>query len=162
NTQFWKPGLPYFDQLTLKVIPDDQTAIAALQGGAVDGATLSPDNARGLAGNSNLTVLKGLTAGFYELQFTVKAGENKPWADKRVRQAINMAINRADLSSKVFGGQTQFSAHIPPGYGPWPLPQTDIAKTYQKYDVAGAKNLLKEAGFANGFPASMYVVGTTP
>src|SRR5439155_23242851 len=115
NPQFWKKGLPYYDQLTLKIVPDEQAAIAALQGGEIDGATISPDNARGLAGNPNLTVLKGLTAGFWELQFTVKAGEKKPWADKRVRQAINLAINRQDLGAKVFGGQIQNSGHVPPG-----------------------------------------------
>ena len=60
---FWKKGLPYLDALTLKIIPDEQAAIAALQAGAIDGATISADNARSLVGNSNLTVLKGMTAG---------------------------------------------------------------------------------------------------
>ena len=59
---FWKKGLPYLDALTLKIIPDEQAAIAALQAGAIDGATISADNARSLAGNGNLTVLKGMTA----------------------------------------------------------------------------------------------------
>ena len=108
---FWKKGLPYLDALTLKIIPDEQAAIAALQAGAIDGATISADNARSLVGNSNLTVLKGMTSAFYELQFTVKAGENKPWADRRVRQAVNLAINRADLMTKVSGRRPQLGTH---------------------------------------------------
>jgi peptide/nickel transport system substrate-binding protein len=159
--QFWKKGLPYYDQLTLKIIPDEQAAIAALQAGAIDGAaTISADNARGLAGNPNLTVLKGLTAGFYELQFTVKAGETKPWSDVRVRQAVNLAVNRVDLANKVFGGQTQYSGHVPPKYGPWPLSQDDLSTKYQKLDLSAAKGLMKDAGFANGFPVSLYSVAT--
>jgi peptide/nickel transport system substrate-binding protein len=160
NPQFWKKGLPYYDQLTLKIVPDEQAAIAALQGGAIDGATISPDNAHGLVGNPNLTVLKGLTAGFWELQFTVKAGEKKPWADKRVRQAINLAINRQDLGAKVFGGQIQNSGHVPPGYGKWPLPQSELASKFQKFDLATARNLMKDAGYANGFPVSLVAVAT--
>jgi peptide/nickel transport system substrate-binding protein len=158
--QHWKKGLPYLDGLTLKIIPDEQTAIAALQAGALDGATISAANAIGLNGNPNVTVLKGQTAGFYELQFTVKAGDNKPWADKRVRQAINMAINRDDMIQKVLAGQGQYSGHVPPGYGQWPLPQADLKNTYQKFDLKGAQALMKAAGFSSGFPATMHVVGT--
>ena len=49
-------------------------------------------------------MLSGLTAAFRELQFTIKAGENKPWADKRVRQAVNLAINRHEIIQKVYNG----------------------------------------------------------
>ena len=158
--QFWKKGLPYLDGITLKIIPDEQTAIAALQAGALDGATISAANAQALNGNPKVTVLKGQTAGFYELQFTVKAGQNKPWADKRVRQAINMAINRDDMIQKVLAGQGQYSGHVPPAYGQWPLPQTDLRNTYQKYNLSQAQSLMKQAGFGGGFQATMHVVGT--
>ena len=64
-------------------------------------------------------MLHGLTAAFRELQFTIKAGENKPWADKRVRQAVNLAINRQNLIDKVYNGTGQYSGHVAAGYGPW-------------------------------------------
>ena len=35
---------------------------------------------------------------------TIKPGEDKPWHDKRVRQAVNFAINREDIISKVYSG----------------------------------------------------------
>jgi peptide/nickel transport system substrate-binding protein len=158
--QYWKPPIPYLDGIQIKIIPDEQTAIAALQAGALDGATVSAANAQALNGNSKVTVLKGQTAGFYELQFTVKAGENKPWADRRVRQAINMAINRDDLIQKVLAGQGQYSGHVPPGYGAWPFPQDVLKSKYQKYDLKAAQQLMKDAGFSSGFPASMHVIGT--
>jgi peptide/nickel transport system substrate-binding protein len=158
--QFWKPGIPYLDGIQLKIIPDEQTAIAALQAGALDGATVSAANAQSLNGNPKVTVLKGQTAGFYELQFTVKAGENKPWSDKRVRQAINMAINRDDMIQKVLAGQGQYSGHVPPGYGAWPLSQETLKNQYQKYDLKAAQQLMKDAGQSGGFQATMHVVGT--
>ena len=156
--QFWKKGLPYYDQLTIKIIPDEQATIAALQAGAIDGAaTISADSARGLVGNPNLTVLKGLTAGFFDLQFTIKAGENKPWSDVRVRQAVNLAVNRVDLANKVFGGQTQYSGHVPPKYGPWPLSQDDLSTKYEKFDLPTAKSLMSAAGQGSGFTVSLII-----
>jgi peptide/nickel transport system substrate-binding protein len=157
--QFWKPGVPYVDALTLQIIPDEDTAIAALQAGALDGATISPANALKLNGNPNLTVLKGLTAAFYELQLTVKAGGNQPWADVRVRQAMNMAVDRADLLAKVFASEGVNSGHVPPGYGQWPLSSSAIAG-YEKFDVSGAKALMSAAGFASGFTANLQLPST--
>ncbi len=158
--QFWKPGLPYLSGLTLQIIPQESSAIAALQAGAIDGATISPTNALTFVGNPNFSVLKGLTAAFYELQFTVKEGGGKPWSDVRVRQAINFAINRADLANSVFGGEAVPSGHVPPGYGPWPLSQSDLQNTYEKFDVPTAMNLMKEAGFSSGFSVNLITVGS--
>ena len=71
-------------------------------------------------------MLHNLTAAFRELQFTIKAGENKPWADKRVRQAINHAINRQNLIDKVYAGYGQYSGQVAAGYGPWPIPTDQL------------------------------------
>jgi len=84
-------------------------------------------------GYPNLTVLHNLTAAFRELQFTIKAGENKPWADRRVRQAINFAINRQDLISKVYNGEGQYSGHVAAGYGPWVIPQSELKAKWEKF-----------------------------
>ncbi len=104
NPNFWKSGLPYLDAITYKIITDEQTRIAALRAGAIHGATVSADSAAALNGANGLTVLHGLNASFRELQFTVKSGETKPWHDKRVRQAVNFAINRQNIIDKVYGG----------------------------------------------------------
>jgi peptide/nickel transport system substrate-binding protein len=150
NPDFWNKDLPYIEDLTLKVIPDDQAAIAALRSGAIDGATLPPDLAKSLANDPNLVVLKGLYAAHKEIQFTIK-GDPKPWHDIHVRQAINHAINRQDIIDKVFDGDAVISSIIPPGYGDWPLPESDLQNTYLKYDVDMAKQLMQEAGMSSGF-----------
>jgi peptide/nickel transport system substrate-binding protein len=150
NTDFWNKDLPYIDEITLKVIPDDQSRVAALRSGAIDGATLPPDLAKSLAKDPNLTVLKGLYAAHKEIQFTIK-GDPKPWHDARVRQAINHAINRQDIIDKVFDGDAVVSSVIPPGYGDWPLPESDLVGNYLKYDVDKAKQLMQDAGQSGGF-----------
>jgi peptide/nickel transport system substrate-binding protein len=155
-----KPGLPYLSALSLRTLPDEQARIAALRAGAIDGATLSPDGARTFQGDSNFVVLRGLTAAFRELQITQKVGETKPWHDKRVRQAVNFAINRQEILTRVYNGFGEYSGHVPPGYGPWPLTRAELRNTYLKFDLAKARTLMRQAGFANGFEVTMSTFAT--
>ena len=73
-------------------------------------------------------MLHNLTAAFRELQFTIKPGENKPWADVRVRQAVSFAINRQNLIDKVYNGFGKYSGHVAAGYGPWPLSEDQLRR----------------------------------
>ena len=155
-----KKGLPYLNQLSLPTMPDEQARIAALRAGAIDGATLSADGARSFQGNSNFVVLRGLTAAFRELQMTQKLGEDKPWHDKRVRQAVNFAINRQEILNRVYNGFGEYSGHVPPGYGPWPLTRAELRNKYLKFDLAKARTLMRQAGFANGFEVTMSTFST--
>ena len=159
-TNYRKKGLPYLSQLSLPTMPDEQARIAALRAGAIDGATLSADGAKTFQGNSNFTVLRGLTAAFRELQMTQKAGEDKPWHDVRVRQAVNFAINRQQIIDRVYNGFGEFSGHVPPGYGPWPLTRAELRNNYEKFNLAKARTLMRQAGFGNGFEVTMSTFST--
>jgi peptide/nickel transport system substrate-binding protein len=159
-TNYRKKGLPYLSQLSLPTMPDEQARIAALRAGAIDGATLSPDGARTFQGNSSFTVLRGLTAAFRELQMTQKAGEDKPWHDARVRQAVNFAINRQQIIDRVYNGFGEYSGHVPPGYGPWPLTRAELRNNYLKFNLAKARTLMRQAGFGNGFEVTMSTFST--
>ncbi len=160
NRNYWKKGRPYLDQLTLKVLPDEQARIAALRSNAIDGGTFTADSASVLGRDRNLKVLKGGTAAFRELQFTIKKGEDKPWHDKRVRQAVNFAINRQEIINKVYGGNGRYSGHVPPGYGPWPLSQDELKNKYLKFDLVKAKALMKAAGQERGFSVTLTTFST--
>jgi len=155
NPRFWKKGFPYMDSMQLKILGDEQARVAALRAGAIDGCTLSVDVARSLAGDRNLTVLKGPNAAFRELQMTIKTGEDKPWHKQGVRLAVNHAINRADIIRRVYSGEAEYSGHVPPGYGPWPLRDKELREKYLKFDLPMAKKLMADAGFARGFSVTM-------
>jgi peptide/nickel transport system substrate-binding protein len=155
NRRFWKQGQPYMDSMQLKILGDEQARLAALRAGAIDGATLSVDVARSLAGNNAVRVLRGPNAAFRELQMTIKKGENKPWHDQRVRLAVNHAINRADIIRRVYSGEAEYSGHVPPGYGPWPLKDSELKQKYLKYDLPMAKKLMADAGMSRGFEVTM-------
>jgi peptide/nickel transport system substrate-binding protein len=159
NERFWKPGQPYMDAMTLKVITDEQSRVAALRAGAIDGATLSVDVARSLRGAGNLQVLSALNAAFRELQMTLKPGRNEPWADVRVRRAVNYAINRQQIIQNVYSGEAAYTSYVPPGYGPWPLSDRALKRKYAKYDLPTAKKLMADAGMSKGFSVDMTIVG---
>ena len=159
NARFWKQGLPYMEAMTLKTLPDEQSRIAALRAGAIDGATLSTDGANAFRNDSGFTVLKGGTAAFRELQFTIK-GDPKPWHDIRVRQAVNLAINRQAIIDTVYNGSGNFSGIVPPGYGPWPFTQAELKQKYQKVSLVKAKALMAAAGQSKGFSVKLSTFST--
>jgi len=151
----WKKGFPYMDSMQLKILGDEQARVAALRAGAIDGATLSVEVARSLASNNQLTVLKGPNAAFRELQMTIKTGENKPWHKQGVRLAVMHAINRADIIRRVYSGEAEYSGHVPPGYGPWPLSDKELRDKYEKFDLPMARKLMADAGESRGFSVTM-------
>jgi peptide/nickel transport system substrate-binding protein len=151
----WKTGFPYMDSMQLKILGDEQARVAALRAGAIDGATLSVEVARSLTSNNALRVLRGPNAAFRELQMTIKRGEDKPWHDQRVRLAVNHAINRADIIRRVYSGEAEYSGHVPPGYGPWPLSDSELRTKYLKFDLPMARKLMADAGFSRGFSVTM-------
>ena len=147
------------DAMTLKTLTDEQSRIAALRAGSIDGATVSSDGAKSLANESSLVVLKGGTAAFRELQMTIK-GDPKPWHDVRVRQAVNFAINRQAIINTVYNGNGNYSGIVPPGYGPWPFTQAELKSKYQKFDLPKAKALMAAAGQAKGFSVKLSTFST--
>lgn len=154
NPDFWRPGLPYLDELTLRILPDEQTRLAALRSGEIDGGTFSADTALAVANDRSLTVLSGLISAPRVLQFAIKA-DPKPWSDVRVRQAISTAIDRQEIADKVFGGEAELTGPVPPGYGDWFVPPEELAATFYRHDLEAARGLLAEAGFGDGFPLAI-------
>src|SRR2546427_5601063 len=94
-----------------------------------------------------------------------KLDQKVPFVDKRVRQALNKAINRNALAQSLFDGKV-LPVRIP-GYHPeldpiiWPgIWNPDWDKRFEElygYDPAKAKALLAEAGYKNGFEFTMYL-----
>lgn len=161
NRDYWESSMPGVDRLTLRVMTDEQGRLAALRAGDIDGCSVSPDLSEVLAADPNVEVLKGLVAAHRELQFTIKTGERRPWHDKRVRQAINHAIDRQDLIERVYAGSAEFSGVVPPGYGDWPLADDELRGDLLAHDPERARALLAAAGFGDGFTIELEVASTT-
>ena len=156
HTDYWRSDLPYLDGITLKVMTDQQSRIAALRSGAIDGASISADVIPTLSSDSNLKVLKTLTAAFREIQMTIK-GAGKPWENVKVRQAINSAIDRQEIIDKVYAGDAKFTSKIPSSYGDWPIPEADLRSKWEKFDLDVAKKLMADAG-VSGFDVTLQAI----
>jgi peptide/nickel transport system substrate-binding protein len=155
NENYWNAGIPCIKDITLKVLPDEQSRVAALRSGEIDGATLSPDVARTLESDESLQILEGLYASPKVIQFSMV--EDVPWRDVRVRQAINLAIDRQEIIDNVYGGGAQLSGAIPPGYGDWPLTEDELRELYAP-DIEKAKALMADAGFGDGFDVTLEAI----
>jgi ABC-type transport system substrate-binding protein len=86
---------------------------------------------------------------------TGKLDKSVPWVDKRVRQAMNKAINREELIKVLYKGRAKlmYVAGFYPDLPGWdPTWEKRFPEMYG-YDVKAAKRLLAEAGYPNGFKA---------
>lgn len=152
---YWKPGVPCIRDITLKVLPDEQSRVAALRSGEIDGATLTADVARTLENEESLQILEGLFAAPRVIQFNTT--EDVPWRDARVRQAINLAIDRQEIIDNVYGGNAELSGAIPPGYGDWALSEETLREAYTP-DLEQAMALMQEAGYEEGFDVTLQAI----
>lgn len=150
NTDYWK-GAPKLSKLVYQVIPESSVRLMELQKGTVDVlADVSPADAATLQGDSNINLIKqpGLMVNGVALPTEVK-----PFNDPRVRQALNYAIDKDSLNKFLFKGlATTMNSPIPPTE--WSY---DKSLPGYPYNVEKAKQLLSEAGYPNGFDATLYV-----
>jgi len=155
NDQYvYTPDKYYYDQaaihfksITVKVIPDYDSALEALKSGQIDFMPGNLDVASAVQGSSSVTVLSAPTlwAGLYLLD---RDGTVVPaLKDPRVRQALNFAINRQAITSAVYGKYgTPLSQPAVPGTDGY----SSGAENVYTYDPAKARQLLAQAGYGKG------------
>ena len=147
---FWKGKAPAIKRIVARSITDTAALQANLLSGDVD---MAPGDAIGLQLDQVLALQKDNPAQFQYVYNDALAFwnidvdlENKFLADVRVRRAMLMAIDRKTMSEKLAGGRfTQAATWVPPKE-PMFAPGLPLVA----YDPAGAKALLKEAGWTPG------------
>ncbi len=146
---YWKKGEPKLDTITFRPVVDNNTRAAMLQTGEADFAFPVPyEQAALLEKNSKLDLVAAPSILHRYISFNVT---QKPFDNLKVRQAINYAINKDALIKVAFAG------YAVPSEGP--LPQgIEYAAKFKPwpYDPAKAKELLKEAGYPNGFTTTLW------
>ena len=149
NKNYWGET-PALKSATFKIIPDPAAAVAALMAGDADAFANfpAPEMAAQFQSDSRFTVKVGSTEGE-----TILSTNNlqKPFDDLRVRQAIAHAINSQEIiDGAMFGFGTPIGTHFAPHHAAY----IDLTGTYP-HDPEKAKQLLTEAGFPNGFKATI-------
>lgn len=152
----WNSEVPMIDELILDIITDESARVSALRSGEIDGGTFTPDVVRTLEGDDELEIMRGLYSAPRVIQFTIHGDE--PWADVRVRQAINLAIDRQVIIDNVYGGDAEVTGPIPPGYGSWFIPTDELWENWYTQDVERAQELMAEAGYEDGFDVELQAI----
>lgn len=150
--------LPYLDSVKFLVITDISTVLAGLNTAKVDvvaGGVISWEQARDLKKtNTDLLWAKCLWASPYLIFMRT---DKAPYSDIRVRQALNMALDRKAIRDDYYGGEAELLA-FPVGpileqrdmYIPLDQQPQSVRELFE-YNPDKAKKLLAEAGYPNGF-----------
>jgi peptide/nickel transport system substrate-binding protein len=144
------PELPYLDKVTFKFISDASAQIAALKAGDIDviGYIAAPESAMTLSRDERFKVYAGTTTGEVIMSTNNKA---EPFNNRKVRQAMAYAIDRkAVVELVMFGYGTPIGSHWSPS-----TPYYEDLTGLFPYNVEKAKALLAEAGYPDGFDATI-------
>ena len=148
----WYLPPPRVKTLVFRIIPEMGTRVAELQTGGVDiitdvppfmVATLEADDEIGVQSVESLRAM-------HIIMDSTKVAALR---DKRVRQALNYAVDKEAIVEGVLGGMgTPLGTHVPLRIAERSGP---LIEPYP-YDLQKARALLKEAGYPNGFPLNLY------
>jgi peptide/nickel transport system substrate-binding protein len=147
HRDFWG-GPPQLDEVTLRAIPEHATRMAAVETGEADIAWfVPPEHVDRLKAKGFGITLVG-TNQVRALVLGTQATRTKPLEDRRVRQALNLAVDKEGLNKFLFNGLWR----VADGQviGPAAFGYSPVVKAYP-YDPERAKRLLAEAGYAGGF-----------
>jgi peptide/nickel transport system substrate-binding protein len=142
NQHYWKPGRPYLDGVTIRVISDQQALLAALQTKQVQGTwSLSNQNAKTLAGNSAYSVAFQNPA---DASFILTMNVHRPPLDnKLVRQAICYAIDRGRILQQVYVDQGYVTDL---NWAKNTIAYNDAQAHHYSLNLAMAKKLMAQSG----------------
>lgn len=165
NDAWWGGKTPW-EKVTLRILPQDAPRVAALLSGDVQVIENVPtaDVAR-LRGNKQLSMYKTISDRLIYLHLdsnrdaspfvTDKAGAplaKNPMKDPRVRKALSKMINRPAIVERVMEGEAVMAGQLVPDF----LFGATRNLSVEKLDVEGAKKLLKEAGYPDGFGLTIH------
>ncbi len=153
---YWQ-GPASEQEVSLRFVPDEAERVRRLLAGEADIVSgLAPEDVARVNAvpGCRATALEGLTVNYIQLRV-----DRPPFSDVRVRQAVNLAIDRNALVEDVYRGQARPTAQMltanDVGYAP------DIA--VPRRDVATARRLLAEAGYGGGLDLELeYRAGGRP
>lgn len=152
NQEFWRKT-PHVKRLVMKSVPEPTTRLAMLKNREADITYgIYGPLAEEVRRDPNLKLEPVVPPGTLWFEFTNEPYDAKsPWADKRVRLAANHAFNRQILNEAETLGYSVLTGGIIPRKFAFALPLEPYA-----YDPAKARQLLKEAGYPNGFDAGEF------
>jgi peptide/nickel transport system substrate-binding protein len=150
--EYWDPEAPRLDGITFRFIPDERSMLASFEAGEVHAFRgFGAPSYHQLKGRQNqgifIDAVPTLDWGYLAMN-----QERKPFEDVRVRRAVMLALDRAKFNEVAHLGLSKLSWFPVPNDSPYYPKDLEY-----KRDVDGAKKLLAEAGYPNGFDSTVLV-----
>lgn len=155
NPDYWGVE-PYLDAITYYIITDEAQAMNALTTGEVDIVlNVTGEYIKQVRDNPNLVLTQAAESRLSYLGFNLS---DPVLSDKRVRDAISMAIDRKQIADGVYANGDGAASYLPVPITSWGYDES-LEALVPAYDPEGAKALLTEAGYGNGLNLNL-TVGT--
>jgi len=149
--KYWEKGKPYLDGIEWVIIKDPMTAQFAFEAGEVHTVGLVPPKQSAELRNKGYQYFSGPLGNTHTL-VPDSAHPDSPLADKRVRQAVEYAVDREAIAKAVGMGYFTVAYQV---FQNHPLGRIEEAR---RYNPARAKQLLAEAGYPNGFKTKIFLI----
>jgi peptide/nickel transport system substrate-binding protein len=151
NPGYWNPDAYAYDSIVIKPITDIQARLNAIQSGQADTGIIDVPNAA-TAEDAGLRV-DTTPVDWQGLVIADRGGEVVPaLGDVQVRQAINMVFDKDAFVESVIKGRGEATSQV---FGTRSDAYDPELEGYYSYDVEGAKQLMADAGYADGFEVTM-------
>jgi len=151
STTHWR-RVPNVKRLVLKSVPESTTRAAMLRTGEIDIAVaLDGPDAEAVKRDPKQQIVSSRHASIFWIEFTEQWDPKSPWHDRRLRLAVNHALNRQATNEAACLGFCPPAGVIVPRVMEFALQVEPPA-----YDVAKARQLLAEAGYPNGLDAGEF------
>jgi peptide/nickel transport system substrate-binding protein len=152
---YWQKGKPYLDSIQINIIADPTVQLASLLKGENDIlGGLAYTDAKTVQDNAALQLYQAQKAGgTYYCMAGDSVNPDSPFSNLKVRQAVSYALDRESIKKYVYYDYAEVTNGLN-------SPQCDTYNPNVKgyaYDAAKAKALLNEAGYKDGFSATLYV-----
>jgi len=154
NPNYFKEGLPNFDGFDISIGVEPSVGILRIESGEADVSLDFVPNSDFARINADPALAERLLplAAFPNIDYIIFNTNIEPFSDQRVRQAMSMAIDRSRLVQLMNGRSVEAGGPIPPS-----VLGDNKELVPQAYDPEGAKALLTEAGYPDGFTTEMLV-----
>jgi peptide/nickel transport system substrate-binding protein len=151
NPNYWR-GEPEIKKIIVKVIPETSSQVAMLKDGTIDLALeLSPREVASLRDAPGVKTVE--TESMLMVQLVMNGEVVPQFKDKRIRQAVNYAIDRDKIIDMAYYGIGKPLYAPVPLVEPWALGPEEFP---YYYDIEKAKQLMAESSCPEGFDVEFY------
>ncbi|GAB4318638.1 MAG: glutathione ABC transporter substrate-binding protein [Candidatus Sumerlaeia bacterium] len=153
NERYWNRDAIHLERLIFIPVPENTTRLILLEQGVLDMADVSFAHVGVARRVPEITLQSAQQLSIRYIGFNT---QKPPFNDRRVRQACNYAVNKDDIIRYMY-----FGVGVP-AMGPLPavMPDFNPAVRRYEYDPERAKALLAEAGYPDGFRATLWTTET--